>query len=175
MNNMARDNMVIVVGAILAVAAQIVIAPNIALFSAMPNFIVVYALLVAIVRPATSGPVLPFTLGLIFDLLSGGPVGAMALLLTLFAFLASRVFSVLDNDTLFMPLVIFIVSATVIESLYGAFLLALGLDVGFLDAFVYRALPCALYDCVVGLVLYPFAARVLGGTTLAQPGMPRLR
>lgn len=173
--NMTRDNIVLVVGALMAVVAQIVVAPNIALFSVMPNVIVVYVLLVAIVRPATSGPVLPFILGLIFDLLSGGPVGAMAFLLPLFAFLASRAFSVLDNDTLFMPLVIFIVTAVIIESLYGVFLLALGLGVSPVDAFLYRALPCALYDCVVGLVLYPFAARILVGSAPAQPGTPRLR
>ena len=54
-------------------------------------------------------------------------------------------------------------------------LLALGFDAGALDVFLYRALPCALYDCVIGLVLYPLAARVLAGAAPAQPGTPRLR
>ncbi|MEG0016546.1 MAG: rod shape-determining protein MreD [Gordonibacter sp.] len=173
--SMTRDSIAVVVGAVLAVLAQIVIAPNIALFSAMPNFVMVYALLVAIVRPGTAGPVLPFVLGLSFDLFSGSPVGAMAFLLVLVAFAASRAFAALDNDTLFMPLLIFVVSALAIEMLHGGFLLALGYHAGALDAFLYRALPCALYDCVIGLILYPFAARLLSATAPAQPGTTRLR
>ena len=118
---------------------------------------------------------MPFVLGLVFDLVSGGPVGAMAFLLVLMTFLAARAFAVLDNDTLFMPLVIFVAATVLVEALYAAFLLALGFDASSLDVFLYRALPCALYDCVIGLVLYPLAARVLAGAAPAQPGTPRLR
>lgn len=170
-----RDNIVLVVGALVAVLLQIVIAPAITLFSTMPNFILVYALLVAIVRPGTVGPVLPFVVGLIFDVMSGGPIGAMAFLLVLVTFLASRAFAVLDNDTLFMPLVIFVASALIVEVLYGVFLLGLGFDASFLDVFVYRALPCVLYDCVIGLLFYPLAARMLPGAAPAGPGSMRLR
>ena len=168
--NVTRDGIAVAVGAVVAVLLQVVVAPNIALFGAMPNFVVAYALLVAIVRPMAAGPVMPFVLGLVFDLVSGGPVGAMAFLLVLMTFLAARAFAVLDNDTLFMPLAIFVACA-----LLAAFLLALGFDASALDVFLYRALPCALYDCVIGLVLYPLAARVLAGAAPAQPGTPRLR
>ena len=173
--NVTRDGIAVAVGAVIAVLLQIVVAPNIALFGAMPIFVVAYALLVAIVRPATAGPVMPFVLGLVFDLLSGRPVGAMAFLLVLMTFLAARAFSVLDNDTLFMPVTIFVVATFAAEMLYGALLIGLGLSASPVDAFLYRALPCALYDCVIGLVLYPLAARVLAGAAPAQPGTPRLR
>ncbi|MCB6313492.1 MULTISPECIES: rod shape-determining protein MreD [Gordonibacter] len=173
--NVTRDGIAVAVGAVVAVLLQVVVAPNIALFGAMPNFVVAYALLVAIVRPMAAGPVMPFVLGLVFDLVSGGPVGAMAFLLVLMTFLAARAFAVLDNDTLFMPLVIFVAATVLVEALYAAFLLALGFDASALDVFLYRALPCALYDCVIGLVLYPLAARVLAGAAPAQPGTPRLR
>ena len=44
------------------------------------------------------------------------------------------------------------------------------------DAFLYRALPCTLYDCVVGLVLYPIIARLLAsGAQDRGPRTPRLR
>ena len=75
--NVTRDGIAVAVGAVVAVLLQVVVAPNIALFGAMPNFVVAYALLVAIVRPMAAGPVMPFVLGLVFDLVSGGPVGAM--------------------------------------------------------------------------------------------------
>ena len=41
-------------------------------------------------------------LGLIFDLLGGGPVGAMAFVFVLVTFLASKAYSLLDNGTMFM-------------------------------------------------------------------------
>ena len=174
--NVTRDGIAVAVGAVVAVLLQVVVAPNIALFGAMPNFVVAYALLVAIVRPATAGPVMPFVLGLVFDLVSGGPVGAMAFLLVLMTFLAARAFAVLDNDTLFMPVTIFVVATFAAEMLYGALLIGLGLSASPVDAFLYRALPCTLYDCVVGLVLYPIIARLLAsGAQDRGPRTPRLR
>ena len=94
-----REHASVAIGAVVAVLLQLVVAPSIAIFSAMPNFILVFCLLVAIVRPGTAGPVLPFVLGLVSDLAVGTPMGSTALLLVLFCFLASRAFSVLDNDT----------------------------------------------------------------------------
>lgn len=167
-----KGTLALVIGAVIAVAAQVVLAPNIAIFSAQPNFIVAFCLLAAIVRPAASGPVLPFVLGLASDFVTGAPVGSTALLLVLFTFLAARAFAVLNNDTVFMPLLIFVVAALLIEMLSGTFFLALGSGVSVLDAFVYRALPCGLYDCVVGLVLYPLAARVLAPPAPMGPGAP---
>ena len=81
-----------VIGAIIAVVLQIALAPNIALFGVVPNFIMAYVLIVSIVCPDQSGPVFAFVLGLLFDLLGTGPVGAMAFLLTGVSFLAKRLF-----------------------------------------------------------------------------------
>lgn len=174
--NITRENVVILIGAIVATLLQIIVAPNIALFSATPNFMVAYALVVALVRPNDAGPVLPFVLGLISDLLGGGPVGATALLLTLASTVASRAFALLDNDTLFMPLAILVAGSLLVEVFYGVILMALGLSVGFLEAFIYRALPCALFDCIIGLILYPLLARLFAGAAQSQqPGTTRLR
>lgn len=174
--NVTRENIVVAVGAVVAVVLQVAVAPNIALFSAQPNVLLAYVLVVAIVRPHDAGPVLPFVLGLVYDLLGTGPVGGMAFLFVLASFLASRAFAVLDNDTVFMPLTILVAATFVVEMLYGALLMALGLGVNPLDAFLYRALPCSLYDCVVGLVLYPLFARLLAaGAPEREMRTPRLR
>ena len=74
----------------------------------------------------------------------------MALLLVIACFLASRVFSLMDNDTLFMPLAIFTACALLAELSYGMLLMACGLAANPLEALFTRALPCALYDCAVG-------------------------
>ena len=169
--NLGREGVVIAVGAVVALLLQIVVAPNIALFSAQPNFLLAYVLVVAIARPLDAGSVLPFALGLVC-----GPVGGYAFLFVIVSFIASRAFSVLDNDTLFMPVTIFVVATFAAEMLYGALLIGLGLSASPVDAFLYRALPCTLYDCVVGLVLYPIIARLLAsGAQDRGPRTPRLR
>ena len=169
--NLGREGIVIAVGAVVALLLQIVVAPNIALFSAQPNFLLAYVLVVAIARPLDAGSALPFALGLVCDLLGSGPVGGYAFLFVIVSFIASRAFSVLDNDTLFMPVTIFVVATFAAEMLYG-----LGLSASPVDAFLYRALPCTLYDCVVGLVLYPIIARLLAsGAQDRGPRTPRLR
>lgn len=167
-----RDHAPIAIGAILAVVLQLVVAPNIAIFLAMPNLIMVYCLLVAIVRPNTAGPVLPFVLGMVSDLAIGTPMGSTAFLLMLFCFLASRAFSVLNNDTFLVPLMVIAVASFVLELLLGAFSLSIGEEVDLFSAIVYRALPCGLYDCVVSLILYPLAARFLTPSSPMGSGVP---
>ena len=129
-----KNNLVLVVGAIAAFVLQIALAPAVALFSAQPNFLLAYALVVAIVIPTEAGPVLPFVMGLLYDLTGTGPVGGMALLLVIACFLASRVFSLMDNDTLFMPLAIFTACALLAELSYGMLLMACGLAANPLEA-----------------------------------------
>ena len=62
-----------------------------------------------------------------------------------------------------VPLLLLVVLALAVDVLFGAFLLGLSPSLSVVDAMVYRALPCALYDCVLGLLLYPLAARATGG------------
>ena len=156
-----RYRIFVIVGCLLAIFLQIALAPHIALFAAMPNFIVAYAMLLSVVRRRSYGCVLPFIMGLLFDLMSGGPVGAMAFTLTLVSMFASRAFLVLDNDTMFMPAVIMAVGLLAVELFYALFLAALGYNAGLMELFVYRALPCFVYDLVVALLLYPVVSRLL--------------
>lgn len=164
-----------IVGAVAVVLLQVVVAPNIAIASVLPNFVAAWALVLAVVRADRVSFVLAFALGLLFDLLGTAPVGAMAFLLVLASFLASRAFMVLNNDTLFMPLVVLVVSTFVVEFGYAFFLMGTGFSAGLFDAFLYRALPCALYDCVVALIMFPVAMRSMVPSGPQQPGQPHLR
>lgn len=158
---MNKDTLSLVLGAAIAVLAQLIVAPNIAIFSVMPNFIMIYVLVVAIVRPAPSILVLAFVLGLFYDLLGYGPIGLMSLLLVAASFVSSRAFRVLNNDTLFMPLTIFIISALAIESVYAIFLLGFGLISNPIEAIALRILPNTLYDCVFGVIVYLLVTRLM--------------
>ena len=164
-----------IAGALIVVLLQVVLAPNIALFGVVPNFIMAYVLVVSIACPDQSGPVFAFVLGLLLDLLGSGPVGAMAFLLTGVSFLAKRIFMLLNNDTLFMPLFIVGASTFAVELLYAVFMMLFGAGVGALDAFVFRALPGFVYSFLVALVLYPIVVRFLAQPIQQQPGTPQLR
>ena len=62
-----------------------------------------------------------------------------------------------------MPLAIFTACALLAELCYGMLLMACGLAANPVEALFTRALPCALYDCAVGLVVYFVMARLLAG------------
>lgn len=157
---MTSDRLAIIVGAVLAVFLQLVLAPYITILSAMPNFIVVFAMIVAASRPNSYSAVLPFVLGLLYDLLTGGPVGAMAFSLTAFSYLVARLLSSLDNDTLFMPIVLMALGMLLVELAYGGFLVLLGYNVGFFQALAYRIAPCFVYNLVLGIILYMLTTRL---------------
>lgn len=162
-------------GVVAVVLLQVVVAPNIAFASILPNFLAAWVLVLAVVRADRVSFVLAFALGLLFDLLGTGPVGAMAFLLVFASFLASRAFVVLSNDTLFMPLVVLAVSLFVIEFGYAVFLMGTGYSAGLVEVFLYRAFPCALYDCIVALIMFPVAMRFMAPSGPQQPGQPHLR
>lgn len=169
------DRIALVVGAVLAVFLQMALAPYIAIASAMPNFIVVFAVVVAVSRPQTYGAVLPFVLGLVYDLVTGGPVGVMAFSLTAFSWLAARLFSVFDNDTLFMPLIMMALGLFLVELSYGMFLMLFGYNAGVFEAIAYRVVPCFIYDLVVGIVVYLLISRFFRDSGSASHGVIQLR
>ena len=171
-----RDALVAAAGAVVAVLLEVVLAPAITLFGAQPNFLLAYALGLSVARPERSGAALPFVLGLLYDLLGTGPVGGMALLLVAVCALSSRVFLYLDNSSPLASIAFLVLGSLAVEALYGALLLALGLPAGVGEAFVYRVLPCTLYDSAVALLVYPLLARLFAPPTrTGEPGSVKLR
>jgi rod shape-determining protein MreD len=128
-----------IVGAVVIFILQIVVAPNIALFGIVPNLLLIYAIVVAMLLPTNSSLVLAFVCGLASDLLGFGPVGSLAFLLVVAAF------------------------ALVVNLLDALFILGASAALSPLDAFLYRALPCTLYECVLGLLIYPLMSHLLVG------------
>ncbi len=165
----SHETVALVVAGVAAFALQLISAPYICIGPAMPNFIVVFVFLCVVTRAQIFGCVAPFVLGLVYDFLSGNPVGAMAFSLTLFSFIGARVYSAMENDTLFMPLAVMGAGILLTETAYGLFLLATGYNAGFFEAFALRALPCAVYDCVVAFLLYPLAVRLFAPSGPTSP------
>ncbi len=159
-----RNNAMMLIGALIVVLLQVFVAPYITIGFAMVNFIMCYVILMAIFRAEKQGYVMPFILGLIYDLVSTGCVGAMALVCVLLTFAISRIYMLLANDTVFFPMILIACGCFLGEAVYGGVLIVCGLDVSLLQALIYRVLPCGLYDTVVSVLAYLLMARFLYST-----------
>ena len=158
---MMLDRMIIVAGAVVATLLQVLLAPHITIGYAVPNFMAAFCLALAIVRADAFGPVLPFVLGLLFDLMSGCPVGSMAFSLTAFSMVVAWTFQRANNDTVFMAIAVLLAGVLLVELAYGMFFLLFGYAASFIEALAYRIFPCFLYDAVLALLLYFLVARLL--------------
>lgn len=156
---MTPDRLFLIVGSVIAVLLQILVAPYIAVFAAVPNFIVAFIMATSIARPQTIGVVAPFVCGLVFDLVGGGPVGAMAFTLTLVSYLITRFFMHATNDSPVMAIAFVALGVLLVEVVYGVFLLAFGFNATLFEALAYRIVPCFIYDLILGLIVYVIALR----------------
>ena len=170
-----QERILTIVGAVLAVLLQIILAPHIGLFGVVPNIIIAYTLVVAVTQPSLFSSVMPFVLGLFFDLFTGGPVGAMAFSLTAFSMGAALFLGHMNNDTKFMSVVALALGLVLTELSYGVFLLLFGFNAGLIEAIAYRVVPCFVYDLLVGLALSPLAERFLKTNDMPLMGIAQLR
>ena len=155
-----RESVLLVVGAVVAVVLQIVLAPNLVILGSMPDLVLVYVGIAAMLLRRDSVLVMAFFAGLVMDLVGTSTVGVCAGLYTLIAFLTSRAAGFFGNDTLGASLAISMGCFLLVEVLYAGFYI-LSVDVSVIEALGQRALPCALYDCAMG----PYRAAYYVGRT----------
>lgn len=163
-----------VVGAVVAVLLQVLLAPHIAIGYGIPSFPVVLCIVAAIMNPRFYSCLLPFAMGLAFDLVSGGPLGAMAFSLTAFSMGAAWFYERVNNDTVFMAVVNLAIGLLLVELCYGIFLLFFGYGTNPFEAFALRILPCFLYDLVLAVALYLIINRFFREDTTSQPMIKQL-
>lgn len=171
---MMGDRAIVVIGALAALLLQLLLAPHIAIGFAIPNFMVAFCLAAAVARQDATGPVLTFAMGLVYDLLSGGPVGGMAFSLTLVGALASSAFRRANNDTSFIAVALLAAAVFLNELVYGLLFLVFGYAAGFGEALVFRILPCFVYDLVIALAFYFALTRLLGRSAPARSEIRQL-
>jgi len=160
----ASEHMIVIVGSVAALVLQLFLAPYIALFSIVPNFLIAFAMAIAIIRSSSYGCVMPFVLGLAFDFISGAPLGAMALSLMVASVVASSCFTRFNNDSVIMA-----------EVLYGFVIIATGYQASLSGAFLFRMLPCFLYDFALSLVLYCILRRFAKPSGAVRTELTQLR
>jgi rod shape-determining protein MreD len=120
---------------------------------AVPNFALAFTAALTFLREDKTYIVLPFLVGFVFDLLGSSTVGAMALVCVLVTYVFSK-FSISVSGLPLILICTFCFSATLCgEVLYGILLIISGADISILQAFIYRALPCAIYDGVIAVLI----------------------
>ena len=144
----------------MAFVLQFVLAPNISILGVMPSFVLAYVATMAMLRQSNLVIVMAFILGLLTDLAGSGSIGVMAALFTLAAFLASRTAESMGHDTIAVSFLISMMTSFVVEICYALFYIAT-VGVSIADAFLLRAMPCALYDCAVVLIAMPLLSYLL--------------
>ena len=155
------------------VVLQVALAPSIAVASVVPNFAMVAVGIVALYATATRSAVYGFLLGFCYDLFSTGPIGVMALLLTVMGYALSSLSRGFFEENRVVEMLAFTLVMTLGEVLQGVVLAVVGYDSDILYSLVFRCLPGAIYEIIIGLLVLAVSGLVLGGT--GRSGMGRLQ
>lgn len=147
------------------VVIQIVFAPILTIFSVVPNFIVAFVMVLAVLRRSDSVYLYAFVLGLISDFLSQTPLGLTPLLLLIITFVLLKAFEVLDDSNLAMPIIVFAAAIFVFELIFMIVLMVVGYQGSFFELFLQRALPATVLNVIIAAVLFIIMRRL----PFAQP------
>jgi rod shape-determining protein MreD len=146
---------------LVAVVAQVALAPALSIGDVVPNFLLILVVTVALVEGPVSGATAGFAAGLLFDLVTTGPVGPMALVLTITGYVAGLIQANMFAAGWLGPLTVLFLASLASSMAYGVALEALGLLSSFWRAFLLVMLPSAVYNTALALLIYPWLARFL--------------
>jgi rod shape-determining protein MreD len=149
-------------GALLAAAIlQVSVAPYLAVFGVVPNFLFLVVVTLALTEGPVAGGVSGFIAGLMFDLLGTSVVGPYALVLTVVGYGAGMLSANMFAEGWLLPVSVVALASLITEVAYGIVLAVLGVGVPFWHGFVTIMLPGAVYHTVLAVLVYPWLARLL--------------
>lgn len=146
---------------IVALLLQAGLAPYISIGGVTPNFLLLVVITAALTSGPTAGASSGFAAGLLFDLLGTGPVGPMALVLTVTGFLAGMLHEQMFAEGWLLPLTVLFFASLAAEVAYGLMLMLLGTQMSFGRTLLTTMLPGAVYNTALALLIYPWLARLL--------------
>ena len=136
------------------VVLQLIFGGNLSLFGASPDFLLVCAAAVALMRGSKAGCIAGFVCGLVFDLLGAGPVGVSALLCCAMGFVLGLEERDRFLDGWIAPLVAFLPAAFVYNVLYLVLVFIAGTGLTFELAVFARIFAATLFDGVVAAAAF---------------------
>lgn len=149
-------------GALLgALILQVMIAPHIAVFGVTPNLLLLVVITLAFVEGSSAGATAGFVAGLLMDLLSTGPIGAWALVMSVTGYLSGSLRRNLFAEGWLAPVTVGVIAALVADLAYLIVVTVIGVGPAFWTAFGRLVLPRALYNAALVMLAYPWLARFL--------------
>jgi rod shape-determining protein MreD len=150
------------VGALVAaLVLQVSIAPHLAIGVVVPNLLLLVVITLAFVEGPSAGAIAGFVAGLMLDLLSTGPIGAWALVLSGTGYVGGMLQENLFAEGWLAPVSVAIIAGLVADFSYLMILTILGAGPAFWEALVRAVLPRAVYNAVLVMLAYPWLARFL--------------
>lgn len=144
-----------------ALILQVTIAPHLAVFGVTPNLLLLVVITLAFVEGSSAGATAGFIAGLLMDLLSTGPIGAWALVMSVTGYLSGSLKRNLFAEGWMAPVAVGIITALVADFAYLIAVTVMGVGPAFWTALGRLVLPRALYNAVLVMLAYPWLARFL--------------
>ena len=144
-----------------ATVLQSGLAPHMAVGGVIPNLLLLVVVTIALTTGSNEGATAGFVAGLAFDLLGTGPLGAMALVLTIAGYVAGTLHTAMFAEGWLLPLTVLAMTAFVSEVSYAVLLDVLGADLPFWRVLFTKMLPGAVYNTALALLVFPWLARFL--------------
>lgn len=148
----------IIVGVTLALL-QLALVPNVGIGQGRANLALVFVAYACFGGTSQKAPFYGFFAGLFYDLATTGPIGLMALLLTLVGWGLSLSGRSRINDDFGGSVAYFVPVTLAVNFVYGVLLMATGQVSSIVEAFVFRALPGVLLDVVAFAILAAILSR----------------
>lgn len=160
---MANDNsnIKIYIGALIMIILQLFVGPIISINAIVPNLLLAYTVVCVVSRPDKLHLGFAFVMGLLFDLVCNGPVGAMAFVMLITSFIMFKILNKLKKVNLGISLLVIFASILFCELFYGVFQISLSLNTGLIDVLAYRILPCTIYDTILSFIMFAVMIRII--------------
>jgi rod shape-determining protein MreD len=149
------------VALVVATILQAALAPHMTIMGVRPNFLLLVVITLAMVEGATPGAVAGFVGGLVFDLLGSGPIGPGALVFTIVGYLAGTLAFNMFSESWVMPVTVVGIASLAFGLMYGGLLAFMGAEQDMVGIVFRLAVPGAVYDTLLALLVFPWLARFL--------------
>lgn len=144
-----------------ATILQVSVAPHLAIFGVVPNFLLLAVITLALAEGPVAGGVSGLVGGLLYDLLGTSVVGPGALVLTVVGYTAGMLAANTFAEGWRLPVTVVAIASLTAELSYGVVLAVLGLGASFWPDVLTIMVPAAAYHTVLAVLAYPWLARIL--------------
>lgn len=146
---------------LVAAVAQVALAPHLAVFGVVPNFILLVVVTLALTEGPVAGCWAGFAGGLLLDLAGDSVVGPSALVLCVIGYVAGMMQANMFAEGWLLPVTVVAVASLSAEIVYGIIMVVLDEGTPFWYALLRLMLPGALYNSTLAVLVFPFLGRIL--------------